>query len=195
MPDTVSIAPTGYPITVIEAKAHIQLDDDIIDQDALIEADIAAAVDLAELMTNRQFMPATRVYRCDRFPGSAGVIRLPRAPVQSIASITYVDTAGATQTLASSGYDLDAFSSPARVAPSYGNTWPATRLEMNAVAITYVAGYGGRDHVPEAIRQALKITVEDFFRERGSTSVGAPPAELPTAAQRLLRQFWVPLVA
>ena len=73
-------------------------------------------------------------------------IQLPMDPVQSITSVQYVDTDGVTQTLSSSLYQFD---SKGRLKPSYSNSWPSTREQMDAVTVTYIAGKthaGNVDH-------------------------------------------------
>jgi uncharacterized phiE125 gp8 family phage protein len=86
-------------------------------------------------------------------------ITLPIPPLQSISSISYVDTAGVTQTLSSSAYRTltDTF---ATIFPVYGTNWPATRCQQDAVTITFVAGYGDAGSaVPEPIRSAIALQV------------------------------------
>lgn len=68
-------------------------------------------------------------------------IRLPGGQLQSVSSITYYDDNGDLQTLASSMYQVDNQQVPGRVVPSYGNVWPTTRSQLNAVAITYTVGW------------------------------------------------------
>lgn len=93
-------------------------------------------------------------------------IRFPHSPVASITSITYVDTDGNTQTLDASLYELDNKTEPARLYPSYGNVWPATRYKPNAVTIRHVAGWASRDLVPGPIKRAIKLLVGHWNENR-----------------------------
>ena len=89
-----------------EAKAFAKVD--VTDDDSLIDALITAARQLVETEQNRQLMPATYELTLDEFPSSSNCpIELPRPPLQSVSSITYVDTAGATQTWSSDDYQVD----------------------------------------------------------------------------------------
>lgn len=89
------------------------------------------------------------------------MIRLPRPPIQSVDTVKYIDTDGVEQTLAGGKYDVD--TEGARIIPSHNNDWPKTRDTVNAVTVTYDAGYGDADDVPEAIKQGVLIQVERIF--------------------------------
>ena len=132
-------APTTYPVTLAEAKLHCRVDG--TDDDALITALITSATEMCEQQTGRALMTQTWLLTLDEFPTE---IELTRVPVQSISSVTYTDTAGATQTLSTGSnwrlLDLGDFSM-ARIVPVYGYTWPATRAQNNVVSVQYVAGY------------------------------------------------------
>lgn len=105
-------------------------------------------------------MPQTWVQRLDWFPCE---IELRRPPVQSVTSVEYVDTAGSTQTLASSRYQLDASSAPGRLRPAYGDSWPTIRLIPNAVTITFVAGYLTAAAVPAIAKRLILLACEEDY--------------------------------
>jgi uncharacterized phiE125 gp8 family phage protein len=130
---------TWSPVTLADAKQHSRIDID--DDDALITAQLAAAVVRGEQVTNRQFAPATWTLKLDAFPGT-DTIELPKPPLLSVSSIQYVDTDGATQTFSGSDYSIDRTSEPGRVVLGFGNSWPSARAQPDAITITYVAGYG-----------------------------------------------------
>lgn len=107
---------------------------------------------------------------------------LPMGPIQSITSVQYVDTAGTTQTLASSGYQSDAYG---RLKPSYGNSWPSTRDQYDAVTVTYIAGETHAGNVTQNIKLAMLLWVGacDLNRENiAFTQV----IEIPEGAKALL---------
>lgn len=148
--------PTEEPITIDEAKEQIR--ESLGDQDTRIRSLITAARRYCETVTKRQICTATWDYRLDCFP--AWEIGLPLPPLQSITSITYVDTDGATQTFSSSKYLVDAYSEPGRVTPVWDQIWPTTRWQNNAVTIRFVAGYGAASAVPDSIKHAIKMHVQ-----------------------------------
>jgi uncharacterized phiE125 gp8 family phage protein len=109
--------------------------------------------------------------------------------VQSVSSVTYVDEAGATQTLASSGYQVDVTSLPPRVTPAYGAYWPAARgTTYQAVRVTFVAGYGLAAAVPDALKAAIKLLTSHWYENR--EAAGAGWEELPLGVRSLAYQFW-----
>src|SRR4030067_860491 len=73
----------------------------------------------------------------DAFP--AWEIRVPKPTLQSITSIVYTDTDGILQTLAGSMYLVDNKSEPGRITPAFGEVWPVTRAQINAVIVRFVA--------------------------------------------------------
>lgn len=120
----------------------------------------------------------------DKFLTLVGKLEL-RFPAQSITSVSYVDTNGTTQTLASSVYELGQHLGISVCRLQYDQTWPNVRAQKDAVTIVYVAGYGDDRHdVPLAIRQALKAYA--VYRYDGSID-----DQLLTAARRLLGPYSV----
>ncbi|WP_170145726.1 head-tail connector protein [Rhodoplanes elegans] len=168
---TLITPPAAAPVTLAEAKAHLNVTGDA--DDALITRLIAAATarfdgrdglcgPLIEQTWQAQF---------DGFP--RGRLELPLPPVSAVTAVTYRDAAGATQTLAADQYDvygLDVLDG-AYVLPA--TAWPATDLRPEAVAVTFTAGYGAAaDTVPEPIRQAILATVATLYGQREDAYLG-----------------------
>lgn len=131
------------PVTASEVKTLIPLDG--TDHDTRIGVLITALRQQAEQITGRAFASGNFILTLDEFPEDEdgdGEILLYWGPVSAMVTFTYVDTAGATQTLTAAGYQLDMASVPARLLPPYGETWPATKEIPNAITITYTTGYG-----------------------------------------------------
>jgi len=119
----------------------------------------------------------------EKFPYFASDMELRWAPVQSVTSVTYLDSNGATQTLATSVYELGHKLGVGHIRLKYGQVWPATRAHPDAVTVTYVAGYGDDRHdVPNPIRQAVKAYA--LYRYDGSLD-----DQLLLAARRLLGPY------
>lgn len=158
------------PLTLAEAKAHLKEEVADTDNDALITAMLGAATLAAEgRMVHRVLMPQTWTLTLDSFPEA---FELTRVPVASVASLQYVDTAGVTQTLNTSLYSLDNASDfgSAYVVPAYGTAWPATREQINAVTLRYVAGYASAAAVPEPIKAWIKLQLGAMYESRQSES-------------------------
>ena len=184
-------APTVQPLTLDETKAHLRVD--TTDEDALIDRLIAAAVadiDGADGWLNRAIMTQTWDLSLDGFPNAGKrQIRVPLPPLQSVSSITYIDTEGATQTLATSVYDVFGIggSQPAQIAEAHGESWPSTRQQPDAVTVRFVAGYGGAAaDVPQDIRHALLLIIGHWYARREETITGTIITKVPMAAGALL---------
>lgn len=93
------------------------------------------------------------------------MIRLPRPPLQSVTSVAYIDTNGQQQTLDSSLYLVDSISEPARLSPAYGQVWPAAQAQINAVTITFVAGWT-TGTMPNTVKHAMKLLVNHWYEHR-----------------------------
>lgn len=170
-------APTAEPITLEQAKAHLRVE--ISDDDALISALIAAAREAAEAKTQRSLMMQTWELALPKFPcGPDNGIRLLKAPLSGLVSITYVDADGDTQIMAEADYQLDEHSEPARLTPAYGKAWPATRDQANAVVIRYEAGYPDAATVPAQIKTWMLLRIGMLYENRESVS-GVTLNELP----------------
>lgn len=184
MPIQLITAPTVEPVSVVDARAHLNVITS--DDDELIAVMITAAREAAEVKVGRSLCTQTWRLTLDSFPGGsmAGVpygrafgipphaILLERPPVQSVTSIKYDDMAGVEQTVSSTLYKVELSSEPARITPVFGQIWPIPLPQIGAVRVTYVAGYGGADAVPAGIRQWILMQVGTMYANRESISTG-----------------------
>lgn len=173
--------PTTEPVALAEVKDHIRVSGS--DEDALINDLITSAREYIETFTGRTLMPQTWDLKLNCFPAGGAPLVLPNPPVQSVTSITYLDTAGDSQTWASSKYlttDLPQTAPRAqmpRVPLAYAESYPSTYGVENAVTVTFVTGYTSASAVPALLRTGLKFLVElSYQRLRRS------PQELNEAA-------------
>ncbi len=157
-------APAAEPITTAQAKAHLRVD--ITDDDTYIDTLVAAARAHVENWIGKRLVTQTWDMTRDDFPVGSREIMLPYGPVQSIASITYINTGGQSTVLSPSIYVLDVASFMARVYPDYTLIWPVTRYQRNAVVIRYVTGYGAYTAVPANIIHAMLLLVGHWYENR-----------------------------
>jgi uncharacterized phiE125 gp8 family phage protein len=183
----VLVAPTVSPVSLAEAKAH--LEEYGSEKDGKIASYLLEATQYLESYTGRAFATQTLVMTFDAFP-SDREFDLPICPAQSVTSIQYVDPAGATQTFASGNYILDD-ATPARIALQAGAEWPATAERIKAVTVTYVAGHSTASPLPEPLRRAILLLVGHFSENREAVVVGQSPAELPMGVEPLAHKFRV----
>lgn len=181
-------APASEPVTLTEAKAHLR--ETGTGQDTLITSLITAARRWCEQYQQRAYITQTYTLKLDGFPcepeGITGpVILLPKPPLVSVTSITYVDGDGASQTVSASDYVVQTDTTPGQIALAYDDTWPVTRAQENAVTVVYVAGYGAAAAVPETVKAAIKLVLADLYRVRETSIIGTIETPNP-AAVRLL---------
>lgn len=172
-------APSGEPLSLQEAKVHCRVF--ITDDDTLIGALIVAARQYAEQLTARCFVTQTWQLVLDSFPGvglagyapwgqtfglPGNAILLEKGPIQSVDSITYVDMAGATQTLASTEYIADLSSQLVRITPKFGKVWPIALPQIASVTVAFTAGYGAASAVPQGLKQWLLLRIAALYENR-----------------------------
>lgn len=159
-------------ITLSEARLHLRLDTEgsppSHPDDSIVSALIIAARENAESHTGLAIAESSYTLALDAFPIDA--IELFLSPVQSITSVTYVDSGGATQTLTNTKYQLDNYSSPAKLFPL--EPWPATKVKPNAVLINFIAGFtdGSPNNypLPISLKQAMLIMIGTWYENRES---------------------------
>lgn len=185
---TLTSGPAAEPVILVEVKKHCREDD--TGQDQLLAALVQAAREKVEGDTGRQLVSATVRERFDCFPED-GPIRLSLAPVQSVTSVAYVDADGDSQTLDAADYRVDAESEPARIEPAYGEAWPAAQEVVNAVTVTYLAGWATAAAVPQSLKQAILLLVGHWYANRETVVVGTISGPLELAYQSLIDRWAV----
>lgn len=171
-----SSAPATEPVTTAEIKTHCRVSGS--EDDTYLDSLVATARQHVESITNRALITQTWVLSLDRFPVE---IELPKPPLVSIESIAYTSTSGSSSTVATSVYDVDTASLPARVFLKYGKSWPTDVRDISkAITITYVAGYGDADAVPDALKESIKLLAADMFEQREITVTGTIVATTKT---------------
>ena len=188
---SVVIPPYAEPVNLSEMKNHVKGDIDVTVDDALLTSLITSARDAVETATG------ANTYRCNVILASTfdlflhcfpwwdpltsspyAYIALPRVPLVSVTSITYVDTAGATQTMAASLYTVD--TARGRIYLAYNESWPSTRNQPNAVTVRFIAGMAA-SFTADASTDILTIQGRSFTtgdRVRVMNSGGALPTGL-----------------
>lgn len=153
---------------------------------------VQAHIDGAGGVLGRAMITQTWVMKLPDFPAGCRIV-LPLPPLQSVTSITYLDTNNASQTLASSEYVVVKGGEIAKgyIELAEGSSWPSTYDHPEAVTITFVAGYGDdASDVPGNIKAAGLLMVDDLYRHRSSQSVDYEVHSNP-AANNLLAPYMV----
>lgn len=170
-----STNPAIEPLTLAEVKDHLRITDS--DSDAMLTFYLGVARRYAEAFTRRMFVQRTFVETFDRFTST---IQLSRVPLVSITSIQYIDTDGNLQSVTNGSpqtYVVDTATEPGRVYLDYGQTWPNTRNQADAVTVTYVAGHATGTSspldyslIPQEARLAILLLIGHWYENRDATS-------------------------
>lgn len=175
LPVIVTVEPASEPLTLTEAKAQCRVDGS--DEDTLLTNLIKAARQLVEQYTGTKLVSQTLVLRASSF---LDLWSLPVAPLTSVTSISYLDTAGAEQTLSTDVYETVLIGLEPSIRRKINQSWPSIRESVNdAVRVTAVAGYAT---VPEPIRHAMLLCISKWFDDRSA-------GELPEGAHSLLANY------
>lgn len=151
---------------------------------------IKAARMYCETVVGKSLMTQTLTLKRDAFPCGGEAIRLPRSPVQSVTSVSYVDTAGTTQTLSGALYQSDVASLPPRIAMLNQQPWPLADMRLSAVTVIYVAGYASAALVPETIKQAMHLLIAHWFNNREAAGDARVDKVTAMAVGSLLGSEW-----
>ena len=186
----VDTAAAAAILTTAEAKQHLKVDTSA--DDTYIDNLVSAATESAQIFTNRYFIKTTITQHGDTWNDMATLFK---SKVDSITHIKYYDSDNTLQTLASSVYLEDLTHQPARIGLKPSQSFPSLADRISAVQCNYVVGYGtAASDVPEGIRQAVLLTIGNWYENRQEVVVGRIATELPKSAQYLLEQYKIQTV-
>lgn len=198
---TVTTAPKAEPVSLEIAKAHLRVDSG--NEDELVAMYLQSARGWAEGFLGRALITQTLLWTMKREPtlGMHSVrnewwwwgrstrheaIELPRAPVQSVGFVKYVDDLGVAATIDPANYTVDTALEPARLvidwdavssATATSIAWPLRHLQVQ-----FVAGYGADGtSVPPTITNGILLLTAFLYEHRGDAG-----GDMPPAAERLL---------
>jgi uncharacterized phiE125 gp8 family phage protein len=187
---TLITPPAAMPISLAEIKAQCRLDNS--DEDAVLMGYVRAATDYVEQQSGLQLTTQTWAWTVGWFPVRwDGYLRLPLAPVQAIAGITYLDTAGVEQTLAPTVYSWRGD----RITLAQGQAWPSLWYGLDVATITFTVGYGDTwNSVPESLRQAVSMLATYWYGMREAAAIGpdsGPVSDVPFSVKQILEPYRV----
>ncbi|MEN3209739.1 hypothetical protein PUR23_06735 [Methylorubrum populi] len=179
----IRVEETGVePVSVAEMRAYLRLASDETAEDALIARLIPAARAAVEAQARRLLRPARFRVVLAAWP-RLGLLPLPLSPLVAVLRAGLVDARG-TLTEIDPG--------PVRIGP---DPWEAPCLSFGpdlpppgaaSALIEVSAGCGGDGPpIPEPLVQALRLTVADWFENRGDAGGAGPPRPLPPEAAGL----------
>lgn len=180
---TATVERTAEPATPLlsieDARSHVLAIDD---EDAYLGDLIAAAQEEIEVSVRRALTRQTLRAVFEGFPGcSTEPLYLPRPPLVSVESITYVDADGAEQTIdVEAALYVNTASTPGAVLPL--TAWPSA-LAGRPVVVEYTAGYATP---PARAKHACRLLVGHWYLMREAVAVGGDPKPVPAGFMRLI---------
>lgn len=163
-------APTQEPISLEDAKTHLRIEDSFTDDDTYISTLITLGRQQVEGAMHRALLTQTWNLFLQNWPGrdynnwpssltvspeqywKYNHIKLPRPPLQSVTSVTYMDSSGVTWTMqnaafsgsanTNNSYNVVTAFEPGRIVLPYSGIWPTNILMPGApIQIQFVGGY------------------------------------------------------
>ncbi len=161
--------PAVEPVTLAEAKLFLRVDTTA--DDALITSLIKAARQKGEELSRRAFLTQTWDLVESQWPANL-IFKIPRPPLQSVTSVTYIDYYQASALW--TDYKFDINSEPGRVI--LRSVPGVSLLDAGGILVRFVAGYGdAADDVPENLKTAVKALVGYWYENR---QLGNTPHDL-----------------
>ena len=185
----VTTAASTYPVSLTEAKSHLKVDTTA--DDTYITSIIKAATQLSEEYTNRFFIDTVIEQTCSSF---ADLQTLFKSKVSAVAHVKFYDSDNSLQTLSATVYDTQLNYEPSQIQLADNQSFPSITTRNDAVVARYTVGYGAASDVPEIIKQAILLTIGNFYQNRASVITGKTATELPQNVKWLLDTYKVQIV-
>jgi uncharacterized phiE125 gp8 family phage protein len=174
---------TQEPVSLADVKLWIKVDSTETADDDVVSTLLATARARIEECSGRAFIKNTFDAYLDCTPREQE-IRLPRAPLVSVTSVTgfsnldLSDTGGTA--MSTSGYYVDTASEPGRIVLTGASAWPTSTRRANALIIRFIAGESsGSSGVQDRAKTEIKQLVAKLYEHRGD--------ELET--QKILQEY------
>ena len=178
-----------YPVSLTEAKAHLKVD--ISTDDTLITNLIIASTQLSEEYTNRFFINTVINQTCTTFND---LKQLYKSKVVSVTHVKYYDSNNVLQILSPSNYVVNKQFEPCQINAAVNFSFPDIADRIDAVECKYSVGYGEASDVPNAIKQAILLTIGNWYANRESVITGRTSTELAQSSLWLLNTYKVQVV-
>lgn len=175
--------PATEPVTLAQVKLHSRISHS--EDDTWLTMAIVVARQYIEKTCELSLITQTRRTTFAGF--HKPWLTLAYGPTVSISEIQYYDQTNNVQTLAT--YQAALESNPCLIVPAAGQPWPSTMPNrIDAVKVTYVAGYGAAADVPAALKQGILLLVDFWYSNRSAVEMGSP-GPIPFGVDALLNLF------
>jgi len=175
--------PEIEPIDTLEAKEHLRIAHN--NEDGVIDSLIATAREVCEKKSNRSLMEKTLKLTFNSWPEFP--VELSRPPLIEVSKIEYKKQDGTLVEWDSSNYEIDDSSFIPKIHLASDYDIPSDELSnVNAIQITYKAGYSKRDDIPARYKHAIKLLVGEWYSHREEVITGTVPRRIPDGVDVLL---------
>jgi uncharacterized phiE125 gp8 family phage protein len=190
-------APQVFPVSLDEAKSHLDMPSSATEKDDLINTLIGAA-------TAHLDGPAGILSHClceqvwqQDYDAFAARLCLPFRPIIDVdvdpCGVFYLDADGLEQTVDPVNYRLITIDRVTYVEFIGDYEFPTIGDPAPAVKVVFRAGYAG-DEIPNPLKAAIKLLVRHWFDNPGAVVVGVTVAALPFAVDALISPYRKPVV-
>lgn len=191
MPIEVVSVVAGDVVSLEEVKQYVQVP--TAEDNSLLQTLVRSSVLETQRLTGRKLLTTTCNLWLAQFPNNNEPISIPFPPLLTIVEITYIDSDGITQTLASADFFADPKSSPGRVLLTDSAAWPGTQKvgiagHPHPVKVKFTCGYGTQSNqIPDDFRTIVKsITKLIFDNPNPVENSGSQPAIVPLHTMALI---------
>ena len=182
-----TVAPTAGPVSVAELKQHVQVAPSYTAHDQHLAMLLDAAREQFEADCGVVCNNSTWQVKLDEWWEADDGLQLSQRPITSIDSISYIDSNGSSQTWSSSNYTLDRGRASPTIWYAYDVTTPTIRNQVNAITVTYLAGYADAASVPVRWKQAILLLAGFWFEQRTPVVLGTIATEVPLTYERIVQ--------
>ncbi|MGY2133649.1 head-tail connector protein [Hymenobacter sp. HD11105] len=181
--------PVLLALTLVEAKAHCQVDGD--EDNDYLTALIRAAGEAFEAESNQALMQASYI---SVWPAFGSQLDGLRQPVGAVSKVAYTPAAGTPAVeLEASAYALGEFRPD--VLYVHQRPLPASQPGFaEAVRVYYTAGYASAEAVPEIVKQWLKFMVRHWYDSRQPVETALRMQSIPLTATYLMNLIREPVL-
>lgn len=182
--------PAALPVSLVEAKAHLRLEEDV--DDTYVTALIDAARVHVEKVCQRALVLQTVELVAPPLSGDSSLMlpggRLADTPA---VSVHYKDSDGVEQELdAASFFTVDGGEArPGSLFLEAPTTWPVMSGRPDALRVRYSVGWANAAAVPAPLRHAVLLLVSQLYEHRTPEVTGTVATRLELAFDALLSPF------
>lgn len=175
-------APTADPFDIGEFRAQVLSDSGPFQESRAIGMLKGQAEEIEGSECYIQLITAQYELRMEQFPFCRH-IEIPRPPLQSVDSITYIDTDGVEQTFGTFegspeeaveyGVELSDAPEFGRIYLRSGYSWPSALCQPSAVRIRFTCGFGDScEDIPENIKNWIYVKAASLYNNREGEQIG-----------------------